>query len=51
MIMYPFTVIHLILLDNIRLFNSSPVVVVLIGRLTHRVTSTVPSRLKYKIYI
>ena len=34
-----------------RLFNNSIAVVVPIGRLMYRVTSIVPSRLRYKIHI
>ena len=51
MIVYPLTVIYLILLYNVRLFNNSPAVVVLISRLMHRVMSIVPSHHRYKIYV
>ena len=36
---------------NVRLFNSSPAVVVLIGRLMHGVMSIAPPSLRYKIYV
>ena len=34
---------------NVRLFNSSPAVVVLIGRLMHGIMSIAPPSLRYKI--
>ena len=36
---------------NVRLFNTSPAVVVLIGRLMHRVTSITPSCFKVCDYV
>ena len=43
-IFYQLTVIQLILLYKVRLFNNSPAVVVLIGRLMHGDTSIAPSQ-------
>ena len=52
MIVCPLTVIHVIsLYYNVRLFNSSPAVVVLIDRPMSGVISIMPSCLRYKIYI
>ena len=43
MIFYPFTLVHLILPYNVRLFNYSQAVVVPMGRLIHGVMSIVLS--------
>ena len=52
MISYPINCnTKLILVYNVRLFNSSPAVVVLIGRLMHGVMSIAPPSLRYKIYV